>query len=242
MSKTGKKTLTAVLAFALAAQGMIGEAALNGVSAAEQPVAVIHDSGEPVEFALDAGVYEVNAGDVFKLKIKATDIKESFCAVNAYLEVNTDAFTVLSVTPGDTDDPDNENTDIFQNTTVSNYASGRNAETVAFVYSDLAGLSEDTVLVTVELKVNDDAEAGSYAAPFDIRDGGSDAVSLVPSGYGQDIKSLISEFRGALIKVGEGSEETVMPDFAEEYTEEDNNEDENNVNHATVREYINEET
>ncbi|MBP0960628.1 MAG: hypothetical protein J5864_00630, partial [Oscillospiraceae bacterium] len=242
MSKTGKKTLTSVLAFALAAQGMICGVSLNDVSAAEQPAVSSRPADSSPAFTVDAGVYEANAGDTVKVKIKATDIKEAFCGIVGRLNVNTDVFSVLSVTPGDTDDPDNENSAIYKNTTVLSNKTGENTEKVCFLYNDLENIEEDTVFVTLELKINDNVKDGTYAIPF--IDPKGETMGVQYNGEDENgfcIDNLDPDFLGALIKVGEGSEETIMPEpVEEEYY--NGNEAENTGNQATVREYINEET
>ena len=239
MNKTWKKTVTTILAFALAAGGMMTGAALNGVSAAEQPVAAYRDASEPAEMAVDAGVYEANAGDIIKVKVKATDIQDSFNAINGYLRVNTKAFTVLSVTPGDTDDPDNEKSGVYNNTYVAQSVYNDNLEKVGFIYCALDSLKEDTVIVTIELKVNDDAEDGCYVLPFDLAGGNAMATKIVETEENEwgDVLEVNPDYRGALIKVGAGSDEIIEPEEPEEYNYDDDNDYDDITINPVVPEY-----
>ncbi len=223
-------------------QAKAKEPAAAKAPAAEQPAVSSRPADSSPAFTVDAGVYEANAGDTVKVKIKATDIKEAFCGIVGRLNVNTDVFSVLSVTPGDTDDPDNENSAIYKNTTVLSNKTGENTEKVCFLYNDLENIEEDTVFVTLELKINDNVKDGTYAIPF--IDPKGETMGVQYNGEDENgfcIDDLDPDFLGALIKVGEGSEETIMPEpVEEEYY--NGNEAENTGNHATVREYINEET
>ena len=219
MNRTWKKTVTTILAFALAAGGMMGGASyLNEVSAAEQPVAALREAGEPAEMAVDAGVYEANAGDTIKVKVRACDIKDSFNSVGGRLLVNTEAFSVLSVTPGDTDDPDNENTEIFQKTLTAQSMCSEHTEKIGFIYCELESLKEDTVFLTIELRVNDDAKDGCYTVPFYLRDSSvSMATKIVETEDTWDVFEVNPDYRGALITVGAGSDEIIEPEEPEEY-------------------------
>lgn len=220
MNKTWKKTVTTILAFALAAGGMMGGASyLNEVSAAEQPVAALREAGEPAEMAVDAGVYEANAGDTIKVKVRVCDIKDSFNSVGGRLLVNTEAFSVLSVTPGDTDDPDNENTEIFQKTLTAQSMCSEHTEKIGFIYCELESLKEDTVFLTIELRVNDDAKDGCYTVPFYLHDSSvSMATKIVETEDTWDVFEVNPDYRGALITVGAGSDEIIEPEEPEEYS------------------------
>ena len=237
MNRTWKKTVTTILAFALAAGGMMGGASyLNEVSAAEQPVAALREAGEPAEMAVDAGVYEAKAGDTIKVKVRACDIKDSFNSVGGSLLVNTEAFSVLSVTPGDTDDPDNENTEIFQKTLTAQSMCSEHTEKIGFIYCELESLTEDTVFLTIELRVNDDAKDGCYTIPFYLRNSSvSMATKIVETEDTWDVFEVNPDYRGALITVGAGSDEIIEPEEPEEYSYEyDYDNDLNNLDEDGV--------
>ena len=238
MNRTWKKTVTTILAFALAAGGMMGGASyLNEVSAAEQPVVALREAGEPAEMTVDAGVYEANAGDTIKVKVRACDIKDSFNSVGGRLLVNTEAFSVLSVTPGDTDDPDNENTEIFQKTLTAQSMCSEHTEKIGFIYCELESLKEDTVFLTIELRVNDDAKDGCYTVPFYLRDSSvSMATKIVETEDTWDVFEVNPDYRGALITVGAGSDETIQPEAPEEYNYDYDYDYDNDYNHTNLDE------
>ena len=247
MKNTWKRSLTAVLAFALAAEGMICSASFSEVSAAEQPVTSTHLTNESTAFTVDAGTYEANAGDTVKVKIRVSDIKESFTNVVAYLKVNTDYFTVLGVNAGDIDDPDIDTSDAYLNTITYKYASGDNSETISVIYSDpdLDNTDKEMVLATVVLKVNEDAKDGYYELPFSLmKEGGSMATQIASEDGQLSVKELDPEFHGALIKVGSSSDEIIDQGQSEEVDDQESSyeEQESVQNPETAAEYTYAET
>ena len=172
-----------------------------------QPVTATHLTRDPAAFTVDAGVYEAKAGDTVKLKIRTTDVKEAYNAAVGYLKIDTEKFTVLNVTAGDSDDPDNEESRVYSSTIVSEYMSDEDEKIkkVCCLFCDIANLNEGAVLATVELKISNDINDGNYVLPFDISDEGSLANQIVykdDSFTVADARALDVEFRGALIKVG----------------------------------------
>lgn len=169
-----------------------------------QPVIATHITGVPVALTVDAGVYEAKAGDTVKLKIRTTDVKEAYHAVVGFLEIDTEKFTLLSVTAGDSDDPDNENSRVYHNSRISEYMSDEKNQTVSPLYCDTENIHEGVVIATLELKINNAINDGNYVIPFSISEDCSMANQIIAKAKNNgfdEARVLNAEYRGALIKV-----------------------------------------
>ena len=153
---------------------------------------------------VDAGVYEAKAGDTVKLKIRTTDVKEAYHAVVGFLEIDTEKFTLLSVTAGDSDDPDNENSRVYHNSRISEYMSDEKTQTVSPLYCDTENINEGVVIATLELKINNAINDGNYVIPFSIPEDCSMVNQIIAKAKNNgfdEARVLNAEYRGALIKV-----------------------------------------
>ncbi|MBQ5989250.1 MAG: hypothetical protein IJL67_07125 [Oscillospiraceae bacterium] len=169
-----------------------------------QPVTATHITRDPVALTVDAGVYEAKAGDTVKLKIRTTDIKEAYHAVVGFLEIDTEKFTLLSVTAGDSDDPDNENSRVYHNSAISEYMSDEKTQTVRPLYCDTENINEGVVIATLELKINNAINDGNYVIPFSISEDCSMVNQIIAKAKNNgfdEARVLNAEYRGALIKV-----------------------------------------
>ena len=169
-----------------------------------QPVTATHITGVPVALTVDAGVYEAKAGDTVKLKIRTTDVKEAYHAVVGFLEIDTEKFTLLSVTAGDSDDPDNENSRVYHNSAISEYMSDEKTQTVRPLYCDTENINEGVVIATLELKINNAINDGNYVIPFSISEDCSMVNQIIAKAKNNgfdEARVLNAEYRGALIKV-----------------------------------------
>ncbi len=169
-----------------------------------QPVTATHITRDPVALTVDAGVYEAKAGDTVKLKIRTTDVKEAYHAVVGFLEIDTEKFTLLSVTAGDSDDPDNENSRVYHNSTISEYMSDEKIQTVRPLYCDTENINEGVVISTLELKINNAINDGNYVIPFSISEDCSMVNQIIAKAKNNgfdEARVLNAEYRGALIKV-----------------------------------------
>ena len=169
-----------------------------------QPVTATHITRDPVALTVDAGVYEAKAGDTVKLKIRTTDVKEAYHAVVGFLEIDTEKFTLLSVTAGDSDDPDNENSRVYHNSTISKYMSDEKTQTVRPLYCDTENINEGVVIATLELKINNAINDGNYVIPFSISEDCSMVNQIIAKAKNNgfdEVRVLNAEYRGALIKV-----------------------------------------
>lgn len=169
-----------------------------------QPVTATHITGVPVALTVDAGVYEAKAGDTVKLKIRTTDVKEAYHAVVGFLEIDTEKFTLLSVTAGDSDDPDNENSRVYHNSRISEYMSDEKNQTVRPLYCDTENINEGVVIATLELKINNAINDGNYVIPFSISEDCSMVNQIIAKAKNNgfdEARVLNAEYRGALIKV-----------------------------------------
>ena len=169
-----------------------------------QPVTATHITRDPVALTVDAGVYEAKAGDTVKLKIRTTDVKEAYHAVVGFLEIDTEKFTLLSVTAGDSDDPDNENSRVYHNSRISEYMSDEKTQTVRPLYCDTENINEGVVIATLELKINNAINDGNYVIPFSIPEDCSMVNQIIAKAKNNgfdEVRVLNAEYRGALIKV-----------------------------------------
>ena len=169
-----------------------------------QPVTATHITRDPVALTVDAGVYEAKAGDTVKLKIRTTDVKEAYHAVVGFLEIDTEKFTLLSVTAGDSDDPDNENSRVYHNSRISEYMSDEKTQTVRPLYCDTENINEGVVIATLELKINNAINDGNYVIPFSIPEDCSMVNQIIAKAKNNgfdEARILNAEYRGALIKV-----------------------------------------
>ena len=169
-----------------------------------QPVTATHITGVPVALTVDAGVYEAKAGDTVKLKIRTTDVKEAYHAVVGFLEIDTEKFTLLSATAGDSDDPDNENSRVYHNSRISEYMSDEKNQTVRPLYCDTENINEGVVIATLELKINNAINDGNYVIPFSISEDCSMVNQIIAKAKNNgfdEARVLNAEYRGALIKV-----------------------------------------
>ena len=186
----------------------------NKTASSEQPESKTNIAGAESALKVDAGTYEAKAGDTVKVKIKVSDTKEGFNALNAWLDVDTDVFDIVSCEAGDTDDKDNGDSLAFSNVTINKFHKGDAADnitTVLCLYSDTNNAKEDMVLATIELKVKD-VKDGYYALPFDAKgDGGAMANRIVTKDGDRTATVINPTFLGAVVKVGDAEAASPAP-------------------------------
>jgi len=186
----------------------------NKTASSEQPESKTNIAGAESALKIDAGTYEAKAGDTVKVKIKVSDTKDGFNALNAWLDVDTDVFDIVSCEAGDTDDKDNEDSLAFSNVTINKFHkedAADNITTVLCLYSDTNNANEDMVLATIELKVKD-VKDGYYALPFDAKgDGGAMANRIVTKDGDRTATVINPTFLGAVVKVGDAEAASPAP-------------------------------
>ena len=160
---------------------------------------------------------QFKAGDTVKVKIKVSDTKDGFNALNSWLDVDTDVFEIVSMDGGDTDDPENDDSLAYSNVTLNQFHkdnAAANITTILALYSDTNNLDGDAVLATVTLKVKDGAKDGNYALAFDANGDGGAMANRVVTKDGDRVPVVLNPtFKGALIQIGDGfiAEPTVVP-------------------------------
>ena len=212
MSRKLKKTVASALAITM----MTGPAAcfpalqtgtvLNAATA-EQITSVAKAADGIAGPTVDAGTYEVKAGDTFKVKLKATDNADGFNAINAWLDVNTNYFEIVDKANGDPDMAEYEDSEAYTAVTLNEYSKknvGKEIKTIITLYSDTNNLKGDVVISTITLKAKADAPAGYYSLPFDaVGDDGAMANRIDEK---RNPIVINPTFRGALVQIGEGTD------------------------------------
>ncbi|MBR3023482.1 MAG: hypothetical protein IKH71_03410, partial [Oscillospiraceae bacterium] len=183
---------------------------------AEQPISKTDVAGGIAGPKIDAGTYEVKkAGDTFTLKIKATDNKDGFNALNCWLDVDTTVFDIVSMDAGDTDDPENEDSPAYSNVTLNKFHKDGAADsltTILALYSDTNNASDDQVIATIVLKVKDGVKDGYYTLPFDAKGDGGAMANRVTTKDGERVPVVLNPtFVGALVTVGTPVSATAEP-------------------------------
>ncbi|MBR6923949.1 MAG: hypothetical protein IKH50_05380, partial [Oscillospiraceae bacterium] len=157
MSRKLKKTVASALALTMmtSSAACFPAGVVLNAATAEQAVAVAKAADGIAGPTIDAGTYEVKAGDTFKVKLKATENTDGFNALNCWLDVDTNIFEIVETEAGDSDDPENEDSLSFSNVTINTYTKEKAAagvKTLIVLYSDTENLKGDEVLATVTLK------------------------------------------------------------------------------------------
>ena len=174
------------------------------VSAAssEQTVSTTNADGGLAGPTIDAGVYNVKAGETFKIQLKVSNNSDGFNAINSWLDVDTNKFEIVKMESGDPSMQDYKDSEAYSYATVNtfdkkNAASG--VKTILTLYSDTNNLKGDMVLATITLKVKDNVTDGYYSLPFDANgDGGAMANRLITEGGERTPQILNPTFKGAV--------------------------------------------
>ena len=124
MSRKIRKVVASTLALAMmtgtAANFPAGQfTAIINAATAEQAVSTSNVAGGLAGPTIDAGTYEVKAGDTFKVKLKATGNTDGFNALNSWLDIDTNVFEIVGKEAGDIDDPENEDSLAYSNVTLN---------------------------------------------------------------------------------------------------------------------------
>ncbi|WP_044974951.1 cohesin domain-containing protein [Ruminococcus sp. HUN007] len=210
MSRKIRKVVASTLALAMmtgtAANFPAGQFAVLNAATAEQAVSTSNVAGGLAGPTIDAGTYEVKAGETFKVKIKATGNTDGFNALNTWLDVDTNVFEIVGKEAGDIDDPENEDSYAYSNVTVNTFkksGAAAGVETLLALYSDTDNAKGDMVIATYTLKVKDGAKDGYYSLPFDAKGDGGAMGNRINS----DRTPLVINptFKGASITVGNPS-------------------------------------
>ena len=181
----------------------------------EQPVTKTEIAGALEGPTVDAGTYKVKAGETFKVKLKATNNKDGFNALNSWLDVDTDVFEIVGMEGGDIDDPENDDSLAFSNVTLNQFHKDNapaNVTTILALYSDTNNLTGDAVIATITLKVKEGTADNNYVLTFDAKGDGGAMANRVVTKDGERAPVVINPtFKGALIQVGEGAAPTATP-------------------------------
>ncbi|MBR6834893.1 MAG: hypothetical protein IKM72_02670, partial [Oscillospiraceae bacterium] len=177
------------------------------VNTSEQPESKTEVANGESALKIDAGKYKANAGDTIKVKIKVTDTKDGFNAINSWLDIDTDVFDIVSMEAGDTDDEDNGDSHAYSNVTINKFHKDNAAEnitTILCLYSDTNNATEDMVLATVELKIKAGTKDGYYTLPFDAKGDGGAMANRVVTKDGDRVPVILNPtYLGALVEVGD---------------------------------------
>ena len=217
MSRKIRKVVASTLALAMmtgtAGSFPAGQFAIINAATAEQAVSTSSVAGGLAGPTIDAGTYEVKAGDTFKVKLKATGNTDGFNALNSWLDIDTNVFEIVGKEAGDIDDPENEDSLAYSNVTLNVFkkdgaASG--VETLLALYSDTENAKGDQVLATITLKVKDGVKDGYYSLPFDAKGDGGAMANRIDSNRTPIV--LNPTFKGASVTVGTPSDQpTTQP-------------------------------
>ncbi len=173
---------------------------------------------------IDAGKYEVKPGEEFTVKVKvAENSGDGFGAINAWLDVDTNVFDIVSCEPGDVDDPDNEFSIVANNTSIKEYSkpgAAAGLKTLIIIFNDTNNNTGTDVLATIKLKAKADAKEDYYSLPFDAHKAdGAVATRVVTENGERTAKPIDATFKGASITVGTPSgNPTVQPPASETTT------------------------
>jgi hypothetical protein len=212
MSRKIRKTAATAIALAMLAGSAAGFSAVQetpviSVSAAEQAVATTKAANGIAGPTIDAGTYKVAAGESFKVKVKVTNNADGFNAINAWLDVNTNYFEIVSAAEGDPDMEGYEDSEAFSAVTLNQFNkknAAKEIKTVLTLYSSTNNIKGDVVISTITLKAKSDAPAGYYSIPFDaVGDDGAMANRIDEK---REPIVINPTFRGALVQIGEGTD------------------------------------
>ncbi|WP_044974474.1 hypothetical protein [Ruminococcus sp. HUN007] len=218
MSRKIRKTAAVAFAlamFAASASYYPAYSNVQTVNAAEQAVSVTKAAKGTAGPTVDAGIYKVKKGETFKVKIKVTNNADGFNAVNSWLDVNTDYFEIVKSEAGDPDIKDYEDSEAYSNVTLNSFVKKggpKNIKTLLALYSDANNYTGDIVIATFTLKANDSAPEGYYSLPFDADgDDGAMANRIVNDNGNRSPVVINPTFRGALVQIGDSTDDHTAP-------------------------------
>ena len=173
----------------------------------EQPGGDSEVPGGIKALKIDAGTYKVKAGDEFKLKVKVTDNAEGFNTLLTMLDFDNDVFEVGGHIAGDEDDPENEDSDIYNSAFEFNLETKDAAKSkLITLMSSSSNVKGDLVFFTLTVKVKEGVKDGYYAIPFDIVGDGADKAKAnrIVTQDGERVPIILNPtYLGAVVQVGE---------------------------------------
>ena len=122
------------------------------------------------------------------------------------LEFNNDIFEVGGHVAGDADDPENEDSDIYNSAFEFNLETKDAAKSkLITLMSSSSNVKGDLVFYTLTVKVKEGVKDGYYAIPFDIIGDGEDnaKANRIVTKDGERVPVILNpSYLGAVVKVG----------------------------------------
>ncbi|MDO5149562.1 MAG: cohesin domain-containing protein, partial [Oscillospiraceae bacterium] len=216
MSRKIRKAVASTLALAMMAGNagimpvLQNAVVIQAATSFVQPVGESNVPGGIKGLNIDAGKYEVKAGDEFSLKVKITDNAEGFNSLLTMLEFDNDVFEIGGHVAGDEDDPENEDSDIYNSAFEFNLEGKDTAKSkLITLMSSSSNVKGDVVFFTLKVKVKEGVKDGFYEIPFDIIGDGADnaKVNRIVTENGERVPIVLNPtYLGAIVKVGNPTE------------------------------------
>lgn len=210
-----KKIAACALALAVLAGSAAGFSAVQtpqviSAAAAEQPVSVTKAANGIPGPTVDAGTYKIKSGETFKIRIKVTDNKDGFNALNTWLDINTNYFEIVKTEAGDPDGADYEDSEAYSSVSLNTFSkknAAKEIKTIISLYSDTNNYTGDIILSTITLKAKADAPEGYYTLPFDaVAEDGAMGNRIITKDGNREPLVINPTFKGALVQIGDGTE------------------------------------
>ena len=168
-----------------------------------QPLLKMHSDRYKVSMKMDAGVYEASAGDTIKITVRISDVTEACEAVLTNLIYDPEVFEVVSVKPGS--EFKGKKMDLLCHPLLNNEEYKTGIIVMGYDDIDTGSIAPGTEcdLAEIELKIKDGVKDGNYALPFFLTCKNDLPVCITPYVWRQSNRGV--DFRGGLVKVGEGN-------------------------------------